>query len=59
MREDIAMQYFIARQNIEHFWDLLKDELDPSKRRQLEDMIAQEMAKLDGADESRRPHKLG
>ena len=46
MQEDIEMQYFIARQNIEHFSNLLKKERDPSKRRQLKMMLAEEMAKL-------------
>ena len=46
MREDIAMQYFIARQNIEHFSSLLKRERDPVKRRQLKRMLAEETAKL-------------
>ncbi len=59
MRESIAMQYFISRQNVEHFSNLLKEERDPAKRRQLEDMIIEEMAKLLPGEGRLRQGKLG
>ena len=40
------MQNFIARQNIELFTQLLKTEQDPTQRKRLEAMLAEERAKL-------------
>jgi hypothetical protein len=42
------MQRFVARQNIEHFKDLLSRETDKDRRTLLERMIAEEEAKLGG-----------
>ncbi len=50
------MQRFVARQNIQHFKDMLAAETDPARRVLLEGMIADEEAKLssDGVSEAPR-----
>ena len=40
------MQRFVAKQNIQHFKDMLAVESDPARRVLLEGMIAEEEAKL-------------
>ena len=42
------MQRFVARQNIQHFKDLLAGETDKDRRALIERMIAEEQAKLGG-----------
>lgn len=42
------MEAFVARQNIHHFRELLAQETDPHQRKLLEQMIAEEEAKLAG-----------
>jgi hypothetical protein len=49
------MQHFVARQNIEHFKDLLSRETDKGRRALLERMIAEEQAKLGPKPEVRDP----
>ena len=59
MQDYTAMRDFIARQNVEHFSNLLKAERDPSKRRQLEQMLAEELAKLGDDRPDGRAEGLG
>ena len=44
------MEKFIARQNIEHFLKLIEHEPDLAQRRRLMQMLAEERAKLSGAE---------
>ena len=39
------MKKFIERQNIAHYLDQLKTEIDPIKRRMLEKLLIEELAK--------------
>ena len=45
------MKGFVARQNIEHYRELLKITTDPTGRRTLEKLLADEEAKLKKYDE--------
>jgi len=49
------MQRFVARQNIQHFKDMLAAERDPARRVLLEAMIAEEEAKLLSDQDSKAP----
>ena len=49
------MQRFVARQNIQHFKDMLAAETDPARRVLLEGMIAEEEAKLSSGGASEAP----
>jgi len=40
------MDGFIARQNIEHYWEMLKIATDPARRRLIEKLLLEEEAKL-------------
>ncbi len=44
------MKRFIARANIAHFLNLLKDETDPEERRVIGDLLAAEEQKLKEAN---------
>ena len=51
------MQRFVAKQNIQHFKDMLAVESDPARRQLLEGMIAEEEAKLLAKAAAKAPDK--
>jgi hypothetical protein len=40
------VERFVIQQNIEHYWALLKITRDPAERRQIEQLLVEEEAKL-------------
>ena len=57
---EAAMDGFVARQNVEHYRDLLKITTDPERRRQIEKLLGEQEAKLakyeeDHKGEQRQP----
>jgi hypothetical protein len=44
------MERFVARHNISHFEELLRDETDPNERRILEAMLREERVRLADAE---------
>jgi hypothetical protein len=52
------MEKIVAKLNIEHFRRLLTEEMDESKRAQLQRLLAEEEAKLQ-AILKRRPQNIG
>jgi len=49
------MQRFVARQNIQHFKEMLAAETDPARRALFERMIAEEEAKLESPNRRSEP----
>jgi hypothetical protein len=47
------MDRFVARQNMEHYMELLKITADPAKRGAMEKLLLEEEAKLGRAEEDR------
>ncbi len=46
-----AIQRFVARQNIEHYRNLLATELEPQRRAQIEHLLAEATAELERAEQ--------
>jgi hypothetical protein len=48
------VERFVIRQNIEHYWELLKITRDPAERRRIEKFLLEEEAKLKKYDEDHK-----
>jgi rubrerythrin len=48
------MECFVRRLNIEHYRELLKTITDPEQRRIIEELLSEEEAKLQKAEEARK-----